>query len=115
MVRHVTNQTIELDHVFRALSASTRRAVVHQLSGGAASVSELAAPFAMALPSFLQHLNVLEDSQLVRSTKAGRTRVYELAPAPLHTAEHWLGAQRAIWHRRLDQLDRYLLDLMKEK
>ena len=67
----------------------------------------------MALPSFAQHLDVLEDCGLVRSRKAGRVRTYRLAPRPLRSAEDWLGRQRAIWERRLDQLDNYLQD-MKE-
>lgn len=102
-----------LDGVFRALADPTRRAVLERLATGPAAVSELAAPFAMALPSFVQHLAVLERSGLVRSRKAGRVRTYRLAPAPLATAERWMSAQRALWERRLDQLDRYL-DATKE-
>lgn len=62
----------------------------------------------MALPSFLQHLDVLEECGLVRSRKVGRVRTYRLAPRPLAAAEGWLAEQRAIWERRLDQLDDYL-------
>ncbi|HVK76142.1 MAG TPA: metalloregulator ArsR/SmtB family transcription factor [Kofleriaceae bacterium] len=107
----MTAPTIELDRVFRALADPTRRAVVERLSGGGAPVSELAAPFEMALPSFLQHLKVLEGCGLVRSRKSGRVRTYELSPAPLKAAEGWMSEQRALWERRLDQLDRYLEDL----
>src|SRR5262245_4423095 len=102
------NQSIELDRVFRALGDPTRRAVLHRLTGGVAPVSELAAPFDMALPSFLQHLDVLEECGLVRSRKSGRIRTYELSPAPLEAAEGWMGEQRALWERRLDRLDSYL-------
>lgn len=105
------NQTLELDRVFRALSDPTRRAVLQRLSGGAAAVSELAAPFDMALPSFLQHLEVLSECGLVSSHKAGRIRTYRLAPAPLQRAEGWLSVQRMHWERRLDQLDRYLEEM----
>lgn len=97
-----------LDGVFRALADPTRRAVLARLATGPAPVSELAAPFAMALPSFVQHLAVLERSGLVRSRKSGRVRTYRLAPARLAAAERWMSAQRALWERRLDQLDRYL-------
>lgn len=62
----------------------------------------------MALPSFLQHLKVLESCGLVRSHKSGRVRTYRIAPQPLKAAEHWLTEQRALWDRRLDQLDTYL-------
>jgi DNA-binding transcriptional ArsR family regulator len=104
----VPNQTIELDGVFRALADPTRRAVLQRLSGGVASVSELAEPFEMALPSFLQHLKVMEECGLVRSQKSGRIRTYEISPEPLEAAEGWMREQRALWERRFDQLDRYL-------
>lgn len=68
----------------------------------------------MTLPSFSQHLEVLENCGLVRSRKKGRVRTYQLAPQPLKVAEHWMVRQRTVWERRLDQLDDYLEDL-KEK
>jgi DNA-binding transcriptional ArsR family regulator len=111
MVRPVPNQAIELDRVFRALADPTRRAVLQHLSGAAAPVSELAEPFDMALPSFLQHLKVLEGCGLVRSRKSGRIRTYQISPEPLEAAEAWMSEQRAVWERRLNQLDRYLEDL----
>lgn len=108
------NKETELDGVFRALADPTRRAVVQRLSLGPASVSELARPFEMALPSFLQHLRVLEESGLVRSTKQGRTRTCEMAPEQLSKAEHWIGRQREIWAGRLDRLEEVVL-AMKPK
>ncbi|HEX5369475.1 MAG TPA: metalloregulator ArsR/SmtB family transcription factor [Dehalococcoidia bacterium] len=107
-------ETPGVDAVFRALADPTRRRVVERLSAGQASVTELAAPFDMALPSFLQHLGVLESCGLVSSRKAGRVRTYTLAPQRLEQAETWLAAQRSLWERRLDRLDAYLLEL-KEK
>jgi DNA-binding transcriptional ArsR family regulator len=77
-------------------------------------VTELARPFDMALPSFTQHLAVLERCGLVRSRKTGRVRTYHLVPKPLQAVESWMTAQRNLWERRLDQLDAYLLTL-KEK
>jgi DNA-binding transcriptional ArsR family regulator len=100
-----------IDAVFRALADPTRRRVLERLSQGPASVSELAVPFEMALPSFVEHLGVLERSGLVSSQKAGRVRMYRLAPKPLRLAEGWLGRQREQWERRLDQLDGYLVQL----
>lgn len=97
-----------LDAVFAALADPTRRAVVERLGIGPAATSELAKPFAMALPSFLQHLDVLERAGLVTSHKAGRVRTYQLGPEPLRHATTWLNAQRHHWERRLDQLDRFL-------
>jgi DNA-binding transcriptional ArsR family regulator len=94
--------------IFRALSDATRLAVVERLSVGPASASELARPFDMALPSFMQHLGVLERAGLVTSHKSGRTRTYQLSPAALHSASDWLSTFRNHWDRRLDQLDHLL-------
>lgn len=107
-------QSVQLDHVFQALADPTRRAVLERLSGGPATTSELAQPFKMALPSFSQHLAVLENCGLVHSRKQGRTRTYRLVPRRLQAAEHWMSRQRALWERRLDQLDAYLTDLKEQ-
>jgi DNA-binding transcriptional ArsR family regulator len=109
----VPNQ--QLTRVFQALTDPTRRAVLERLTRGPAPVSELAQPFKMALPSFAQHLDVLEDCGLVRSKKEGRVRTYALAPEPLRAAERWLSAQRAHWERRLDSLDNFLQTLKEEE
>ncbi len=106
----MANHEHQLDHVFRALSDPTRRAVLERLTRGPAAVSELARPFDMALPSFTQHLGVLERSGLVTSRKLGRVRTYRIAPKPLKAAEHWMARQRSLWQARLDQLDRYLTE-----
>ena len=111
----MANQSAPLNRVFQALADPTRRAVLERLSRGPASMSELAQPFPMALPSFSQHLDVLESCGLVRSRKTGRVRTYELAPEPLKEAEQWMVTQRANWERRLDQLDHYLNDLKEQK
>jgi DNA-binding transcriptional ArsR family regulator len=105
----------QLTHVFQALADPTRRAVLERLTRGPAAVSELAQPFRMALPSFTQHLGVLEDCGLVRSRKRGRVRTYALAPRPLKAAEHWLSARRAQWERRLDSLNDFLKTLEEQK
>lgn len=104
-----------IDDVFRALADPTRRRVLERLSTGPASVSDLAEPFAMALPSFVQHLGVLEESGLVRSEKRGRVRIYRLEAKRMQQAEDWLARQRTHWERRLDQLDAYLLKLKERK
>jgi DNA-binding transcriptional ArsR family regulator len=103
-----------VDSVFRALSDPTRRHVLERLSSRPASVSELAAPYKMALPSFVEHLKVLERSGLVRSRKVGRVRTYQIAPDRLKVAEDWLGRQRTMWERRLDRLDSYLLKMKED-
>lgn len=105
----------DIGQVFQALADPTRRAVVERLARGPASTTELARPFAMALPSFAQHLAMLEKCGLVRSRKEGRVRRFELAPKPLAAAEDWLGAQRAIWNERLDQLEAYVAGMKETK
>lgn len=107
-------QSAAADDVFHALSNPTRRKVLERLSAGPASVSELAAPFDMQLPSFVQHLSVLEQSRLVKSTKRGRVRTYEIAPARFKVVEDWLTERRQEWEARLDRFDRYVRQL-KEK
>ena len=103
------------DGIFRALSDPTRRRVVERLNRSPASVSELAEPFEMALPSFIEHLKVLEVCGLVRSQKTGRVRTYQLAPEPLKLAENWLAEQRTLWERRLDQFDAYVMSLKEQE
>jgi DNA-binding transcriptional ArsR family regulator len=109
----MANQVQQLDRVFAALADPTRRAVLRRLGRGPAPVSELAEPFDMALPSFMQHLRVLESSGLVRSRKKGRVRTCRLAAQPLRRAEGWIAEQRALWERRLDQLDGYLTQMQE--
>ena len=94
--------------IFHALADPTRRAVVQRLSNGPASTTELARPFRMALPSFAQHLDVLENAGMVESRKEGRLRLYRLVPTPLQAAEDWIVAQRSIWEQRLDRLQAYV-------
>ena len=106
-------QSAVLDNLLQALADPTRRAVVERLGRGPAATSELAGPFAMALPSFLQHLGVLERAHLVRSTKEGRVRTYRLTPQPLQSVDDWLTAQRRLWESRLDRFDEYV-GTMKE-
>ncbi len=107
-------QSTSADAVFHALSNPTRRKVLERLSAGPAAVSDLAAPFDMQLPSFVQHLAVLERSRLVRSTKRGRVRTYEIAPERFGVVEDWLTERRRLWDARLDRFDQYVRQL-KEK
>jgi DNA-binding transcriptional ArsR family regulator len=100
--------------VFKALADPTRRAVVERLGNGPLATSELARPFTMTLPSFTEHLVVLERCGLVTSQKHGRVRTYRLAPERLADASHWLEEQREVWERRLDQLDDYLTATMPD-
>jgi DNA-binding transcriptional ArsR family regulator len=99
-----------LGQAFHALADRNRRAIVARLTGGAASVSELAAPLDLSLPTVLQHVDVLQHSGLVRSEKVGRVRTCWLEPGPMRAVERWIAEHRATWERRLDLLGDVLDD-----
>ena len=114
MVIQMANYSIALDSTFHALSDPTRRAVVQRLCRGPATVSELAEPFDMALPSFLKHVGVLEGIGLIQSKKSGRIRTCTLGHKNLGAAERWFWEQRAIWNGRYQNLDSLLKKLNRE-
>jgi len=95
--------TNKLDSSFSALADPTRRAVIEQLVRGPASVSDLAEPHDIALPTFMRHLRVLEDCGLVRSVKKGRVRTCHIEPPPLLQIQGWLEWQRRVLEMRLEQ------------
>lgn len=103
-----------LNAIFQALADPTRRAVVERLGRGPATVGELARPFGMALPSFMKHIQALEKSGLIVSTKAGRVRTCTLRPDRLAAAERWFDQQHALWANRYDTLDTLLAQLKGE-
>lgn len=100
----MATQSSSLPTVFAALSDATRFAVVERLIAGPASVSDLAAPFSMAGPSFLKHLRVLEDAGLVSSEKTGRVRTVTLVPSRLNDVADWFAWHRREWDARFDRL-----------
>lgn len=102
---------INIDRVFHALGDPTRRAIVEKLSEGPISVSRLAAPLAITLAAVVQHLQILEQSGLVHTEKAGRVRTCSIEPAVLSVAEQWFADRRSVWERRLDRLG----DLLAEE
>lgn len=108
----MVTSTEPLDAIFQALANPTRRDVVAALAavpkGGERTASELAAPFDMALPSFMQHMHVLEGCGLVRSSKRGRVRNYQLIPKEFRRATRWLEKQRLMWEQRLNQFDSFI-------
>src|ERR1700756_4409195 len=99
----LNNQTA-LDLVFHALADPTRRAMVERLTHGPASVSELAAPMAMSLAAVMQHLQVLEQSRLVRTEKQGRVRSCTIDADMLARAEAWISGRRTFWENQFDRL-----------
>ncbi len=104
-----------LDTVFAALADPTRRQVLEQLACGPMTVSDLAEPFDMALPSFMAHLRKLESGGLIETRKDGRIRTCAIRPAAFEPVSDWLGEQRAVWQSRLDRFDDYVMNLMKER
>lgn len=94
--------------MLRALADPTRRAVVERLAVSPAVVSELAEPFAMTLPSFVQHLGVLEDAGVIVSEKQGRVRTVSLRPGALDVLQLWLGEQRTPAEHQADRLGIHL-------
>lgn len=109
MVRLVPNRSTDVDGVLRALAHPIRRAIVERLARSPAVVTELAAPFDIALPSLLQHLGVLEDAGLVASSKHGRVRTVTLVPGALDVVHLWLGEQRTPAEQQADLLGIHLI------
>lgn len=107
---HASLPTERLDRLFAALADGNRRAMVDQLSRGPASVSDLAKPLALRLPSALKHLAALEAGGLVQSDKSGRVRTYRIAPDAFGGLETWVAERKASWHRQFDALDALLAE-----
>jgi len=98
----------QLNGIFHALADPTRRAVLGRLGRGPASVSELAEPFDMALPSFMKHIRLLEGSGLIRTRKEGRVRTCAIEKKPFAAVDAWLSTQRALWEGRTDRLEQFV-------
>ena len=94
--------------MFQALADPSRRGMLERLCKGPASVSDLAEPFKMSLPAVLQHLQVLEQSGLVKTEKVGRVRTCSVETKALRSVEQWINARRTTWEQRFDRLGVYL-------
>jgi DNA-binding transcriptional ArsR family regulator len=101
---------ITADRVFHALGDPTRRAIVDKLSKGPLSVSRLATPLDITLTAVAQHLQVLEESGLVRTEKLGRVRTCSIETAGFSILEQWIRDHRSLWEQRLDQLGDFLAE-----
>ena len=99
-----------LDDVFHALADPTRRSVLRTLAEGSASVTVLAQPFDMGLPSFMKHIRLLERSGWIRTSKTGRVRTCAIEPTRYAVIDGWLAEQRAVWERRTDRLEQFVLE-----
>ena len=107
-------QSEGLDGVFQALADPTRRAVLGRLGRGPASISELASPFDMALPSFMKHIRYLESTGWITTSKAGRVRTCTLERQSFDAVESWLAEQRDVWEGRTDRLEEFVTKKRKE-
>lgn len=115
MVSRMAKHDPKLDRLFHALADPTRRAMLARLAAGPATVTELAAPTGLRLPTILRHLSVLEDAGLIATQKGGRVRSCALQPEALAPMRDWLEDQRRVWEARLDRLDTYVTTLLKER
>jgi DNA-binding transcriptional ArsR family regulator len=102
------DQEAQLDLMFHALADSNRRSMLQQLGSGPRSVSDLARPLSMTLAGVVQHVQVLETSGLISSTKLGRTRTCHLNPVALSAVEKWIVERRSNVERQLDRLGELL-------
>jgi DNA-binding transcriptional ArsR family regulator len=115
MVAGMEQDARQLNGILQAIADPTRRAVVRQLGNGPASVSDLAQPFDMALPSFMQHIRFLEESGWIRTRKVGRMRICAIEEEPFTAVERWLSEQRALWEGRTDRLQQFVETLRAEE
>ena len=97
-----------LDRTFFALSDPTRRSILERLAAGPATIGELAAPFGLTLNGVKKHVGILEDVDLVKTTKVGRSRECELGPAELEDITRWIDSYRRGLERRLDSFGAYV-------
>jgi DNA-binding transcriptional ArsR family regulator len=107
-LKPMLNQSPTLDRVFHALSDPTRRELVERLSLGPASVSELAAPLPISLAAVVQHVQILELSGVVATSKIGRVRTCRIADGGLDPVTAWVEQRKSIWESRFDRLGDHL-------
>jgi len=105
--------TDHLSLTFGALADPTRRAVLARLRLGEASVTELAAPFAVSLPAITKHLKVLEKAGLIVRSREAKWRPSRLDAGPLKEAADWIGEYRDFWEAKFDRLDAYLKEIQE--
>ncbi|MDX6439882.1 MAG: hypothetical protein QOF45_2465 [Gaiellaceae bacterium] len=105
--------TDQLNRTFAALSDPTRRAILAGLAKGEATVTEVAAPFAVSLPAISKHLKVLEHAGLITRGRDAQWRPCRLKAAPLEDAADWLEHYRQFWEGSLDRLDEHLRQIQK--
>jgi len=99
---------LALSPIFAALADPTRRAIVHRLARGEATIGELVVPFSMSFQAISKHVQVLERAGLVTRSRRAQQRPCRLAPHALASVASWLGGYRALWEASFDRLDQHL-------
>lgn len=105
----------DLSLLFHALADPTRRSMLTRLAESPAAVTDLAAPTGLSLPTVMRHLSVLEEAGLIATSKDGRVRTCAIRTEAMEPARAWIDQQRAIWEARLDRLDTFVTNVMKER
>jgi DNA-binding transcriptional ArsR family regulator len=105
----------DLSRLFHALADPTRRSILTRLAEGPAPVTALASPTGLRLPTVMRHISVLEEAGLIATSKDGRVRSCAIVPEAMAPVRTWLDEQRALWDSRLDRLDDYVMNLMREQ
>lgn len=108
MELHGYKSAERLDLTFAALADPTRRAILARLATGAATVTELAEPFAMSQPAISKHLKVLERAGLISMDVDAQRRPRKLEPKRLEEAADWIERYRAIFEQNYQRLDALL-------
>jgi DNA-binding transcriptional ArsR family regulator len=115
IVHRSVHYNATLDRTFFALSDRTRRRILERLAGGPATIGELAEPFGLTLNGVKKHVGILEEVDLVITTKVGRARECQLGPAHLQDAANWIDAYRRRWEGRLDRFGAYVEERNAER
>lgn len=97
-----------IDVILSALADPIRRRIVERLGKGEATVSDLAAPFAVSAPAISRHLGVLDRAGLITRERHGTWRTCRLRPEAVDELGAWLGGLRPDWDRRFDSLEALL-------
>lgn len=95
----------EIDRVFHALAASTRRDILRRTIESEQSVSTLAERYDMSFAAVQKHVAVLEAAGLVLKRALGRERLVRADPAMIAKARALLARYEELWRSRVDRLD----------
>ncbi len=106
---------LALSLLFHTLADPTRRSILTRLAEGPATVSDLAGPTGLRLPTVMRHLSLMEEAGLIATSKDGRVRTCSIVPEALDPVRTWIDEQRAIWEARLDRLDAFVMKVIKER